>query len=175
MATTNTQQAPSATGTAFQPAFKRVSQGEDRHADIYAVIATLVGNGKTVDDIRKQAETFGVPKTGPYFAYLDGDLIAKLLAAYGLVGTVWKEASEFKDLSEVAITMVDYDADWEVGRCVLYHRNTSSDGKTAQPYVVDPYPHTDTKLHLRVGTTDLNGLPPSWYIGVTQMAKAAGK
>ncbi|MBK7719198.1 MAG: hypothetical protein IPJ36_09895 [Simplicispira sp.] len=71
--------------------------------------------------------------------------------------------------------MVNYDADWEVGRCVLYHRNTSSDGKTAQPYVVDPYPHTDTKLHLRVGTADLNGLPPSWYIGVTQMAKAAGK
>lgn len=171
MATTNTQQAPSATGTAIQPAFKRVSQGEDRHADIYAVIATLVGNDKTVDDIRKQAETFGVPKTGPYFAYLDGDLIAKLLAAYGLVGTVWKEASAFKDLSEVAITMVDYDADWEVGRCVLVHRQKGGDGKTIQ-YAIDPYMHADNKLHIR---TDLKGLEPSWYIGVTAMNKPSGK
>ena len=156
----------------FQPAFKRVAQ-QDRHDDTFAAIATLTG--KTLDSILRQAETMGLPKAGPYYPWIDGDMIAKLLAGGGLVASVWKECSSYKDLPEVAIVMVDYDADWEVGRCVLYHRNTSSDGKTAQPYVVDPYPHTDTKLHLRVGTTDLNGLPPSWYIGVTQMAKAAGK
>ena len=66
-------------------------------------------------------------------------MIAKLLAANGLVATVWKECDSYKDLPEVAIIMVDYDADWEVGRCALYHRGTASDGKTAQPYVVDPY------------------------------------
>ena len=172
MATTNTQQAPTATGVAFQPAFKRVSQGEDRHADIYAVIATLVGNDKTVDDIRKQAETFGVPKIGPFHAYLDGDLIAKLLAAYGLVATVWKEVTDFKNLNEpVAMALVDYDADWEIGRVVLVHRQKGNDGKTIQ-YVIDPYMHADAKLHIR---TDLKGLEPSWYIGVTAMNKPAGK
>ena len=160
------------TPTSFQPAFKRIGQ-QDRHDDAICVIAML--SGKTTDAIIRQAEGLGLPKVGPYHAWIDGDMIAKLLAGNGLVATVWKECTSYKDLPEVAIVMVDYDADWEVGRCVLYHRNTSSDGKTAQPYVVDPYPHTDTKLHLRVGTTDLNGLPPTWYIGVTQMAKAAGK
>ena len=164
--------ATTSTPTSFQPAFKRIGQ-QDRHDDAICVIAML--SGKTTDAIIRQAEGLGLPKVGPYHAWIDGDMIAKLLAGNGLVATVWKECTSYKDLPEVAIVMVDYDADWEVGRCVLYHRNTSSDGKTAQPYVVDPYPHTDTKLHLRVGTTDLNGLPPSWYIGVTQMAKAAGK
>lgn len=70
--------------------------------------------------------------------------------------------------------MLDYDADWEVGRCVLYHRNTSSDGKTTQPYVIDPYPHADAKLHLRTGA-DLTALTPAWFIGVSQMAKTAAK
>ena len=164
--------ATTSTPTSFQPAFKRIGQ-QDRHDDAICVIAML--SGKTTDAIIRQAEGLGLPKVGPYHAWIDGDMIAKLLAGNGLVATVWKECTSYKDLPEVAIVMVDYDADWEVGRCVLYHRNTSSDGKTAQPYVVDPYPHTDTKLHLRVGTTDLNGLPPSWYIGVTQMAKATGK
>lgn len=41
------------------------------------------------------------------------------------------------------------------------------------PYVVDPYPHADSKLHLRQGTSELNGLSPSWFIGVH--AKPTGK
>lgn len=158
--------------TAFQPAFKRVAQ-QGRHDDTFAVIAMLTG--KTLDAVFRQAEDLGLPKTGPFFPWIDGDFIAKLLAGNGLVAMVWKECTSYKDLPEVAIVMVDYDADWEVGRCVLYHRGSSSDGKTAQPYVVDPYPHADSKLHLRVGTPDLNALPPSWYIGVTQMAKSAGR
>lgn len=156
----------------FQPAFKRVAQ-QGRHDDTFAVIAMLTG--KTMDSIFRQAEGLGLPKIGPFHLWIDGDMIAKILAANGLVATVWKECTSYKDLPEVAIVMVDYDVDWEVGRCVLYHRNTSSDGKTVQPYVVDPYPHADTKLHLRVGTADLNEIQPSWYIGVTQMAKPAGR
>ena len=158
--------------TSFQPTFRRVAQ-QGRHDDIFAVISMLTG--KTTDAIFRQAEGLGLPKVGPFHAWIDGDMIAKLLAGGGLVATVWKECSSYKELPEVAIGMVDYDADWEVGRCALYHRGTSSDGKTAQPYLVDPYPHADSKLHLRVGTAELSGLPPSWFIGVTQMAKTAGK
>ncbi len=157
--------------TTFQPAFRRVSQ-LGRHDDTFAVISMLTN--KALDGVVRQAETLGLPKFGPYFPWIDGDLIAKILAAHGLVATVWKEATSYKDLPEVAIVMVNYDADWEVGRCVLYHRNTSGDGKSSQPYVIDPYPHADSKQHMRVGG-DLVGLPPSWYIGVNQMAKGAGK
>lgn len=159
--------------TTFQPAFKRVAQ-QDRHDDTFAAIAILTG--KTLDSIMRQAETMGLPKVGPYFPWIDGDMIAKLLAAHGLVASVWKECTRgYAELPEAAIACVSYDSDWEVGRCVVYHRNTSADGKTAQPYVVDPYPHADSRLHLRVGTTDLAGLPPAWFIGVTQMNKTTAK
>ena len=97
------------------------------------------------------------------------------MAAHGLVATVWKEAKSYNDLPEVSLALVSYDESYEVGRAVIYHRNTSADGKTAQPYVVDPYPHADSRQHLRVGTAALAELPPAWFIGVTQMNKAAGK
>lgn len=160
--------------TTFQPAFKRVAQ-QGRHDDTFAAIAILTG--KTLDSIMRQAETMGLPKIGPFHSYIDGDLIARICAAHGLVCTVWKECTKggYTEVPEVAIAMVSYDADWEVGRCVVYHRNTASDGKTSQPYVVDPYPHTDSRLHLRVGTAALADLPPAWFIGVTQMNKAAAK
>ena len=161
------------TAVAFQPFFKRVPQ-EGRHDDTFAVIATLTG--KSLDSVFKQAEALGLPKTGPFFPFIDSDMIAKLLVSHGLVATVWKECTSYHDLgSEVAIACVDYNADWEIGRCVLYHRNTAAGGKTTQPYVIDPYPHADSKLHLRVGTTELAKMLPSWYIGVTQANKPAGK
>jgi hypothetical protein len=122
------------TSTSFQPAFKRVAQ-QDRHDDTFAAIAILTG--KTLDSIMRQAETMGLPKTGPYFPWIDGDMIAKLCP------------KGYAEMPEVAIASVDANLEWECGRCVVYHRNTSADGKTAQPYVVDPYPHADSRLHLR--------------------------
>ena len=165
---------PQTTPQGFTPFFKRVSQGEDRHADIYACIAILTN--KTIADIQQQAESLGVPKVGPYYPYLDGDMIAKILVPHGLVATVWKESAKgYNDLTdvEVAIAMVEYSPEWEVGRCVVFHRQRSADGKSVHPYVIDPYPHADSKLHLRQGTAELNGLSPSWFIGVH--AKPTGK
>lgn len=130
---------------------------------------------KSLAAIFKQAETLGLPKVGPYWLYADGYFIARLLAAHGLVAIVWKESKSYTELPEVALALVSYDESYEVGRAVVYHGNTSAGGKTAQPYVVDPYPHTDSKLHVRMGTTALAELQPSWYIGVTRMKKTAGK
>ena len=155
-----------AASTTFQPAFKRIAQ-QDRHDDTFAVIGMLIG--KTADLVFGQAEGLGLPKIGPFQAWIDGDLIAKLLAGNGLVATVWKECKAYKDLPEVAIAMVDYDADWEVGRCVVFHRMRSTDGKTVQAYCVD------SATGKPPVNTDLTGLSPSWFIGVTQMQKAAGK
>ena len=162
-----------APAASFKPFFQRISQGEDRHADVLACCAMLCN--KSLAEIFKQAETLGLPKVGPYWLYADGDFIARLLAAHGLVATVWKEAKSYNDLPEVSLALVSYDESYEVGRAVIYHRNTSADGKTAQPYVVDPYPHADSRQHLRVGTAALAELPPAWFIGVTQMNKTAGK
>ena len=157
---------PQTSPQGFTPFFKRVSQGEDRHTCIYACIAILTN--KTVADIQQQAETLGIPKIGPFYPYLDEVMIAKILIGNGngLVATVWKEAAGYNDLPDVAIAMVDYSPEWEVGRCVVFHRQRSADGKSVHPYVVDPYPHANSKLHLRQGTSELNGLSPSWFIGV---------
>lgn len=152
----------------FQPAFKRVPQS-DRHDDTLAVIATITG--QTLDEIRKQAEVLGLPKVGPYYPWIDGDLIARLLAHFGWVATVWKECSEFKELPDLAICMVSYDADWEAGRNIVMHRTKAGNDGRIIHYAIDPYPHEDPKLHVR---TDLTGLVPSWFIGVHQM-KPSGK
>ena len=105
--------------TTFQPAFKRVAQ-QGRHDDTFAAIAILTG--KTLDSIMRQAETMGLPKIGPFHSYIDGDLIARICAAHGLVCTVWKECTKggYTEVPEVAIAMVSYDADWEVRRCVVF-------------------------------------------------------
>ena len=158
----------------FQPHFKRVSQGDDRHADLLAVIANLCG--KQINEVRTQAEAVGIPKTGPYYQHIvDGTTLAKILVHFGWVATVWKDCTSYQDVSDLAIVGVDADLDYEVSRYVLFHRMRSADGKTAQPYVVDPYPHADSRLHTRVGMADLAGLAPSWYLGLTQMQKAVGK
>ncbi|TXG98319.1 MAG: hypothetical protein E6R08_04830 [Nevskiaceae bacterium] len=158
-----------ATNNDFKPLFNRVQQA-DRHDDVLAVIASL--GGTTLDNIRQQAEVFGLPQKGPYYPYIDADLIAKLLTSRGLVGTVWKESKEFKDLPDVAIAMVDYDADWEVGRCVLFHRLPADHPSKVKQYVIDPYPDADAKLHVR---TDLTGLNCSWFIGVHPAPAAKAK
>lgn len=161
---------PQTTPTGFNPFFKRVSQGDDRHADILAVCAMLTN--KSLADIQRQAETLGVPKTGPYYPFLDGDMIAKILIEHGLVATVWKESFHFDELPDVAIAMIEYKNTAECGRCILVHRQRMTDGKVT-PYVVDPYPHSDAKLHLRVGKSELSSLTPSWYIGVHQAKPSA--
>ena len=161
---------PQTTPSGFNPFFKRVSQGDDRHADIFAVCAMLTN--KSLAEIQRQAEQLGVPMTGPYFPYLDGDRIASILIEDGLVATKWKTSSHFDELPDVAIAMVDYDDVVESGRCVLFHRQRMTDGKVT-PYVVDPYPHNDPKLHLRVGKSELTALTPSWYIGVHQAKPSA--
>lgn len=160
-----------ATTPDFKPLFNRVQQS-DRHDDALAVIASL--GATTLDSIRQQAEVFGLPSKGPYYPYITHELLASVLMSRGLVGTVWKESPNgFKDLPDVAIALVDYDADFaEAGRYILFHRLPESHPGAIRQYVLDPYPHADTKLHVR---TDLTGLVPAWYIGVHPAPAASTK
>jgi hypothetical protein len=162
---------PQTTPSGFTPFFKRVSQGDDRHADIFAVCAMLTN--KSLGDIQRCAEGFGVPRIGPYYPFCTDELVAKILIEHGLVATVWGgECFHFDELPDVSIAMIEYKSTAECGRCVLFHRQRMTDGKVT-PYVVDPYPHSDAKLHLRVGKSELSSLTPSWYIGVHQAKPSA--
>ena len=152
------------TAAGFQPAFKPVTT-QDRHADVLAAVATVAS--VPLSDVWKKAEELGLPKTGPYNHVIDGDFLAALFAKYSLVATVWKECTKVSQLPDLCVALVDYDADWEVGRYVVIHRaNASHDAKMVM-YAIDP---TATKPELNV-RTDLEALAPAWYIGLHPMGK----
>ena len=112
---------------------------------------------------------FKHPAHGPY--WITEDLIAGLLAHYGWVTTVYKEVSKLADVPDLAILMVDYDPDKEIGRHVLFHRASASHTpKTTIAYVIDPAYWIETPEHVR---TDLKPLGAAWYIGVHPMATKA--
>jgi hypothetical protein len=153
----------------FQPAFQRVQQGGDFDC-AFACIAMIAG--KTFDEVRDVAiKKFKHPAKGPY--WITETLIASLLAHYGYVATVYKEFESFSGLPDVALLLVEYDADLEIGRHVLYHRaNASHDEKLKLQYVIDPAYWISQKDHVRTS------MPPAvCFIGVHAMQKAekAGK
>jgi len=150
------------TATSFQPAFARVQQSGD-FDDAFACIAMIAG--KPLDEIRQMAiKKFLHPVHGPY--WITADLIAGLLAQNGFVATVYKEAGKMADLPDLALAMVDYDPDAEIGRHTLFHRaKASHDPKTVIAYMIDPAYWIDAKEQVR---TDFKN-PPVWYIGVHAM------
>ncbi|QET02560.1 hypothetical protein FOB72_11275 [Cupriavidus pauculus] len=150
----------------FQPAFARVQQEGD-FDDAFACIAMLTG--KTLAEIRKQAiDRFGHPPHGPY--YISEQLITALLANHGLVGTVYKEAATLADLPDLALAMVDYNPEIELGRHVVFHRAKASHApKTIVEYMVDPAYWVSEAQRIRVEFKDCQ---PAWYIGIHAMSKA---
>lgn len=152
------------TTTGFQPAFTRVAQNTDFDC-AFACIASIAG--KTLADVRQVAvNRFKHPARGPY--WITETLITGLLSHYGWVGTVYKEVTKLSDIPDLAILMVDYDADSEIGRHVVFHRATASHApKTTIAYAIDPAHWVEPSAQVR---TDLNDLAPAWYIGVHPMA-----
>ncbi len=156
------------TPLSFQPAFTRIQQTEYNDC-AFACIAMLAG--KTIAEVRQVAiEKFKHPKHGPY--WLDEAMISKLLTHYGWVGTVYKEGTGISSLPDTAIGMVEYNAETEIGRHVLFHRFTPQGAKQPVEYIIDPAFWIEEKQQVR---TDIKGFPIAWYIGVHPMAKTADK
>ncbi len=167
MATTPASTTTPAAG--FKPAFLRVQQSND-HDCAFACVAMIVG--KTLDEVRQTAiDKFKHPRRGPY--WITEDLISKLLVHYGWVATVFKESTGIASLPDLAIGMVDYNPDTEIGRHVLFHRMaTPGNPKQVTEYVVDPAYWVEPSQQVR---TDIKGFPISWYIGVHPMNKTPVK
>lgn len=149
----------------FQPAFKPVTT-QDRHACALASVAIIART--TLEDVWKNAEELGLPKSGPYNHVIDGDFLAALLAKYSWVATVWKECTKVSQLPDLSVVLIDYDNNWEVGRHVVVHRAKASHDAKMVMYAIDP---TAAKPELQI-RTDLDVLAPAWYIGVHPMGKA---
>lgn len=151
----------------LQPAFKRVQQSDDFDC-AFACIATITG--KSLDDVRKTAvEKFKLPAHGPY--WVTEELIAKLFAHYDFVSTVYKDVGKVADIPDVAITMVDYDPETEIGRHTVFVRDKRNPKQTVE-YMIDVAYWVGPPMHIR---TDINNLPPTWYIGVHPMNKPVAK
>ncbi len=161
MATTPAASSTPALG--FTPAFKRVAQSNDFDC-AFACIATIAG--KTLEEVRATAvKQFHLREHGPY--WVTEALITSLAAHYGWTATVWKEVlTPILGLPDLAILMVDYDEETELGRHVVFHRIRQASPKPAIEYVIDPayWVAPDKQI-----TADLKALAPSWYIGLHPM------
>lgn len=161
---------PGTTNTAqsIQPVFKRVQQQQGASHDCaFACIAMIVGKS-LAEVIQVAVDKFDHPLHGPY--WVTEELIAKIFAHYGFVSTVYKEITKgIVDLPDVAIVMVEYSTESELGRHALFVRDQSNQ-KQIKEYVIDPAYWIEPSLHIR---NDFKVLQPAWYIGVHPMKQVA--
>lgn len=154
------------TTESFTPAFTRVEQqGEADCA--FACIAMIAG--KTLDDVKTVAiKKFRFPAYPP--RWITEDLICSLLAHYQYTATVYKEFNSFSELPPLAILLVEYVEELEMGRHVVYHRGRAShDPKATVQYVIDPAYWIKPQDHVRTA------LPPTaYFIGIHAMNSKSG-
>ncbi|MCA8275029.1 hypothetical protein LGN17_21320 [Burkholderia sp. AU30280] len=159
------------TPTTFTPAFPFVAQTND-FDDVFACAAML--SGKTIEEVRDLAiAKTKHPARGPY--YLGETRIALLMAQLGLVATVYKEVSRVSDIPDVALILVDYNEDMEVGRHILFHRAKASHASgTIIEYALDPAPWCKPADRVR---TNFKNIAGHWVIGLhaTNGKNGAGK
>lgn len=148
------------TPTTFTPAFPFVAQTND-FDDVFACTAML--SGKTIEEVREIAiAKTKHPARGPY--YLGETHIAALMAQLGLVATVYKEVSRVSDIPDVALILVDYNDDMEVGRHILFHRAKASHASgTTIEYALDPAPWCKPADRVR---TNFKNIAGHWVIGL---------
>jgi hypothetical protein len=139
---------------------------KERMDDALACVATLTG--KTLEEVYEAAFSNGYPKHGP--AYPSEALLAKLLMSLGgLVATKYQDFVSFAALPAVAILLIDWDDEMEVGRTVVWHHVKGTDAQTAFNYIVDPASWVDPSHHYR---TDVQSLNISWFMEITASGSA---
>lgn len=148
--------------------FKHVLM-EERIDDALACVAMLTS--QSLADIKEQAYKFGLPKNGPAWVY--NDLIAKLLFQWGLVGSEDKEVSDLAAMPDVAILTVDYNAEAQFGRSVVWHHVRGTEEQPAFNYILDPAGWIDEKHRITADFKHLKMVPPFYYIEVTPRADTA--
>lgn len=155
----------------FVSPFNRV-QMEERADDALSCIAILTG--RTLAEVNKMAVTLGYPAHGP--AWVDISLIAKLLFNLSnLVASDYKDFVSLDAMPDVAILMVDYKEDTDIGRHVVWHHVRGTAAQPAFSYVIDPAGWLDPKHHVTADFGHLSFKPAAFYIEITQKPKAGGK
>ena len=94
--------------------------------------------------------------------------IEKVFSNYGWKSTEWKQVlTPLPGLPDIAIVILDYSSETEIGRSVVYQRAVSKNNpKGFEEYILNP---ANWKTLNEPLTTDIKGLCPRWYIGVYPM------
>jgi hypothetical protein len=149
---------PTVASQNIQPAFTRVSQRYDWD-DALACISTITG--KSLDDVYAVAtDKLRFPKHPP--RWVTESLINRLLTHFGYSSTIYKPVTKIADIPNVAIVLVEWSDEMDVGRHAVFVRDIRT-AKKPQEYVIDPAYWIPDRLHVR---TDIKNLVPAWYIGV---------
>ena len=147
------------TPNTFTPAFTFIAQTND-FDDVFACAAML--SGKTIEEVRDIAiAKTKHPARGPY--YLGETRIAPLFAQLGLVATVYKEIGRVADIPDVAFLIVDYNADMEIGRHILFHRAKASHASGTTIETLDPAPWCKPVDRARTNFKSVSG---TWAAGI---------
>ncbi|TAM51512.1 MAG: hypothetical protein EPN57_17250 [Paraburkholderia sp.] len=151
------------TPTTFTPAFPFVAQTND-FDDIWSCCAMI--SGKTIEQVREIAiSKLRHPERGPY--YYGESQIAALLAQLGLVATVYKQISKVSDIPDLALILIEFHEDMQVGRHILFHRARGSHAPgTAIEYALDPSLGCKPSDRIR---TNFKNIAGHWIIGIHAM------
>jgi hypothetical protein len=155
----------------FTSPFTRVAMEHPRGDDALACVATLTG--RSLEEITKLAIQLGYPAEGPAYV-ANAALVGKLLHNLGLTASEWQEVSSFDALPDVAILMVDWHANLEFGRHVVWHHVRGTDAYPSFSYIIDPRPSIAPELQVTSTWTHLR-LDPAWAIEVTPRPGSNGK
>jgi hypothetical protein len=154
------------TDTGFEPAFRRVQQAGDFDC-AFAVVAMIANT--TLEAVRGVAiARFHHPAHGPY--WITGELIANLLEHYGYETGMYEEPASIADIPDLAIAVVDYDDQFNLGRNVLFHRaraSASHDLGCTFEYVIDPAYWVPPQDHVRTSLPAIQ-----WFLEIRPARRA---
>lgn len=159
------------TTSAYRPLFNRVAQNELKEPYCSALMSELACIasviGVTLEEIREFAiKNHKLPRHGAF--WVTEDLMQKLLAAHGWKATEWKEVlTPLSGLPDIAILLIDYDEETEIGHSVIYQRAARKDNpKGFVETIIDPAYWVPKEKQV---TTDIKSLKPAWYMGIYPM------
>lgn len=147
------------------PRFTRVAQSHP--FDCWAACISMIVK-KSVAEVNDLATRTKILPFGPY--WITDETIAKVLIQYGWVSTLYKPTAGITDdLPDLAIVMLGYDEQTQLGHHALAYRQRGLPSQQNKVILTDPAPWKHPREHVRVLR---DGDDFSWFIAVKEVAQS---
>lgn len=145
--------------------FTRVAQSHP--FDCWAACIAMIVN-KSVAQVNDLATQNEIVPFGPY--WITDEAIAKVLIQYGWVSTLYKATAGLTDdLPDLAIVMLEYDEETQLGHHALVYRQRELPAQQNRRILIDPAPWKNPRDHVRVLR---DGDDFSWFIAVREVEQS---